>query len=172
MPRADYEIRVTPSLLDRLIVKGPGASAETSAARTQSLRELEISVERDLNRLLNTRQCNPLRKRDLGRAGEDDATFAGDGEDSPFGYGLPDFSSASVLSTLDQNRVRRAIELAIKLFEPRLILKEVKPLPSLNKERAFRFRIVAGLKVEPAPEPVTYETVFHLHSGEYKVEAR
>jgi type VI secretion system protein ImpF len=175
MPRNDYDIRVTPSLLDRLRVRESGASADSSGGRTQSLHELEKSVARDLKRLLNTRQSNPPRRRDLGRGAKGKA----DALDAPFAYGLPDFSSASALvddekgrmRKLDQSDVRRAIEIAIKRFEPRLILKEVVPLEVGENERAFRFRIDAWLKVEPAPERVTYDTVFHIHNGEYKVEA-
>lgn len=37
-------------------------------------------------------------------------------------------------------------------------------------ERALRFRIDARLRVEPAPEPVTFDTVLQLHSGEYLVK--
>jgi type VI secretion system protein ImpF len=173
MPRNDYDIRVTPSLLDRLRVRESGASADSSGGRTQSLRELEKSVARDLKRLLNTRQSAPPRRRDRARGGRGAAATAADRDspEAPLGYGLPDFSSASVLSQLDQNDVRRAIEIAIKRFEPRLILKEVVPLKVGEDERAFRFRIDAWLKVEPAPERVTYDTVFHIHNGEYKVEA-
>ena len=48
---------------------------------------------------------------------------------------------------------------------------DVTPLPVRENERALRFRIDAKLRVQPAPEPVSFDTVLHLHNGEYQIEA-
>src|SRR5215210_7084764 len=87
----------------------------------------------------------------------------GELDSSLLNYGLPDFSSASIVNLLDQNRIRRALETAVANFEPRLRDVKVKLLPTPETERALHFRIDARLRVEPAPEPVTFDTVLHIH---------
>lgn len=171
MPRSDHEIRVIPSVLDRLLDYAPEVSSEPVPSRAKSLREMKESVRRDLQWLLNSRQSSSL-------------LFGGEGSDGPRGFGearelenslacfgLPDFSSASILSALDQNRVKRALEAAVARFEPRLRDVLVTLLPARETERALRFRIDARLRVEPAPEPVTFDTVLNIHNGEYRIEA-
>ena len=170
MPRSDNEIRVTPSVLDRLVDHEPEVSAEPPLSRAKSLRQIKQSVRRDLEWLLNARHSGTKRKGAQQPDG-DDEEFARELQNSLLCYGLPDFSSASILSAQDQNRIRRALEAAIAKFEPRLRDVLVTLLPLRENERALRFRIDARLRVEPAPEPVTFDTVLHLHSGEYRIEA-
>jgi len=55
MSRFDNEIRVRPSVLDRLIDYEPEYSREAPASRVKNLRILKQSVRRDLEWLLNTR---------------------------------------------------------------------------------------------------------------------
>jgi type VI secretion system protein ImpF len=66
--------------------------------------------------------------------------------------------------------MRRFIEEAIRIFEPRLQDVAVTVEPVLIGERALRFRIDANLIVDPAPEPVTFDTTLQLVNGEYKVQ--
>ena len=56
MARGDADIAVTPALLDRLIDLDPGASSDPPATRNQSVRQLKVSLRRDLEWLLNTRR--------------------------------------------------------------------------------------------------------------------
>jgi type VI secretion system protein ImpF len=65
--------------------------------------------------------------------------------------------------------VRRTIERAISLFEPRLEDVMVILIPGNSGEQIMRFRIDARLKVEPAPEPVTFDTLLQLDNGQYVV---
>jgi type VI secretion system protein ImpF len=158
MNRFDNEIRITPSVLDRLIDYEPEISHEPAASRARSLRQLKQAVRRDLEYLLNTRQLAtgvPAGLKELNK--------------SLLAYGLPDLSAINVNSPEEQTRLRRLLEKAIATFEPRL--KGVKvALELLNDgERALRFRVDARLQVEPTPEPVTFDTVLQLHSGEYRV---
>jgi type VI secretion system protein ImpF len=174
MPRTDNEIRVVPSVLDRLLDYEPEVASEPAPSRAKSLRQMKQSVRRDLEWLLNARQSLPASSESGARAdgASISAPSANDVHNSLISYGLPDFSSASIFSVLDQNRIRRALELAVERFEPRLRDVVVKLLPARETERALRFRIEARLRVEPAPEPVTFDTVLHIHSGEYRIEAR
>jgi type VI secretion system protein ImpF len=169
MPRTDSEIRVTPSVLDRLLDYEPEVSAEPLPSRAKSLRQMKQSVRRDLEWLLNARRSAPALLGDEQADG--DGGVARELLNSLVCYGLPDFSAASIFSALDQNRIRRALESAVAKFEPRLRDVKVILLPLREHERALRFRIDARLRVEPAPEPVTFDTVLHIHSGEYRIEA-
>jgi type VI secretion system protein ImpF len=156
--RFDNEIRITPSVLDRLIDYEPELSHEPSASRAKSLRQLKQTVRRDLEYLLNTRQVAgglPAGLKELNN--------------SVAAYGLPDFSAVNVNSPEEQTRLRRVLETTIGIFEPRLKGVKVTLEPLRGTERALRFRVDARLQVEPTPEPVTFDTVLQLHSGEYKV---
>lgn len=159
MPRSGNDIRVVPSVLDRLIDTEPEVPSEPEASRAKSLGKLKQSVRRDLQALFNTRR------------GHAEPPADGELQNSIINYGLPDFSSASIVSVLDQNRIRRALEAAVARFEPRLRDVAVTLLPAPETERALHFRIDARLRVEPAPEPVTFDTVLHIHSGEYEIKA-
>src|SRR5215468_7365317 len=109
MYRFDSGIRITPSVLDRLIDHEPQSSRESPASHSQSLNDLKQAVKRDLEWLLNARQVVggvPPELKELGR--------------SLATYGLPDFTAVSVKSPADQMRMQRALEMAISAFEPRL----------------------------------------------------
>lgn len=159
MPRTDNEVRITPSVLDRLLDFEPELSRESIASRAKSLRQLKQSVKRDLEWLLNTRRTVEELPPDLKEVNQSLAA-----------YGLPDFSSLSVQSPADQKRLRREIEDTIHIFEPRLEDVMVTIEPVRETERVLRFRIEARLKVEPAPEPVTFDTLLQLGSGQYIVQ--
>src|SRR5215510_13261049 len=109
MYRIDSEIRITPSVLDRLIDHEPQSSREAPASRSQSLNDLKDAVKRDLEWLLNARQIVgglPPELKELNR--------------SLAAYGLPDFTSISIKSPSDQKRMQRVLEWTISAFEPRL----------------------------------------------------
>lgn len=158
MGRSDNEIRITPSVLDRLIDYEPELAREPLASRSKSLRQLKESVKRDLEQLLNTRQSGDWLPPDLKELNSSLAA-----------YGLPDFSSVSIKSPSEQGRLRRALEAAISTFEPRLEDVAITLLPLGELRRSLHFRIDARLKVEPAPEPVTFDAMLQLASGQYLV---
>ena len=84
-------------------------------------------------------------------------------------FGLPDFTTLSIDSADDQKFIKREIEEAVRRFEQRLEGVVVSIEPVLPTERVLRFRIDARLKIDPAPEPITFDTVLQLGSGEYQV---
>jgi type VI secretion system protein ImpF len=145
-------------VLDRLIDYEPELSYEPVASRSKSLRQLKDSVKRDLEQLLNTRQSGDWLPPDLK---ELNCSLAA--------YGLPDFTSVAVKSPSEQLRLRRALEQAITIFEPRLEDITVSLLPFGDLDRSLRFRIDARLRIEPAPEQVTFDAMLQLSSGEYLV---
>src|SRR5213593_5016065 len=99
MPRTDNELRITISVLDRLIDYEPEISREPIASRSKNLRELKQSVKRDLEWLLNTRQNATELPAELKETNNSVASF-----------GLPDFSTFSTDSEEDQKQIKREIE--------------------------------------------------------------
>ena len=159
MSRFDNEVRITPSVLDRLLDDRPGETREAPANRQTSLRLLKAAVKRDLEWLLNTRANPEGAPEGLTEVGRSLAV-----------YGLPDFTTATIKNPDDRNRLRRAVEDAVRTFEPRLEGVEVTLVAESELERAVQFRIDARLKVDPAPEPVIFDTTLQLTSGEFRVK--
>jgi type VI secretion system protein ImpF len=156
--RFDNDIRITASVLDRLLDYEPGTTQEAPTSRQKSLRDLKAAVKRDLEWLLNSRQIVGGIPEELKETSHSLAA-----------YGLPDFTSVSLKNVAEQAYVRRTIERAISLFEPRLEDVMVILIPGNSGEQIMRFRIDARLKVEPAPEPVTFDTLLQLDNGQYVV---
>lgn len=160
MARADFYVNIVPSVLDRLVDNEPQVSQEPATSRSQSLRELRAAVARDLEALLNSRQeaLQELPKDfiELSR--------------SILIYGLPDMTSSSLLNNDDRNRVRRSVEDAIAIFEPRLQRVRVALESPREHDRGLRFRVDALLRVDPTPEPVSFDAVLQLTTQEYVVQ--
>jgi type VI secretion system protein ImpF len=160
MARTDRDPNMVPSLLDRLLDDQPEDSQEPASSRSQTVRQLEKSVARDLEALLNTR------RETLEDLSEDFKEVTR----SLINYGLPDFTSFSLAGEKDRTRIRRALEEAITYFEPRLHRVRVTLEAPKGLDRALRFRVDALLRVEPAPEPVTFDAVLQLQNQEYRVQ--
>lgn len=158
MARKDLEIRVTPSVLDRLIDLEPKVSTEAPKSRSTSLHELKASVRRDLEWLLNTR-CH----------GDFEEVENAEVRQSVLFYGLPDIMGMSPKSPAEQKRLTKAIESAIRYFEPRFLSPKVTLDPVESVDRHLRFRIEAKLDVEPTPEPIVFDTILQTGSGEFGV---
>jgi len=149
MARTDNELRVTTSVLDRLLDYEPEITREPIASRSKNLRQLKQSVQRDLEWLLNTRQVAGGLPSELKETNNSVAAF-----------GLPDFTNLSIDSADDQKFIKREIEEAVRRFEQRLegVVVSIEP--------------VRRLKIDPAPEPITFDTVLQLGSGEYQVRTQ
>lgn len=158
MVRTDNELSVRTSVLDRLIDYEPQITREPVASRSKSLRLLKESVKRDLEWLLNTRQLVGGIPPDLKEL-----------NNSVAAYGLPDFTNLSIDSPADRKSIKREIELAIRRFEQRLDNVRVTIEPTEGLDRVLRFRIDASLRIDPAPEPITFDTKLELGTGEYVV---
>jgi len=159
MSRVDNEVRITPSVLDRLIDDRPDQSRDAPATRQTSLRLLKEAVRRDLEWLLNTRLTSESVSDELPEVSKSLAS-----------YGLPDLTSANVHDSDGRDDLRRAIEKAVTVFEPRLEGVEVELDRVVEGERSVRFRIEARLRVEPTPEPVVFDTMLQIGNGEFRVK--
>ena len=161
MARFEQDEVVTQSVLDRLLDNEPDNQAEAGLTRSQSVRALKASVRRDLEWLLNTRRT-PI------EAGEEFTEL----NRSLYNYGFPDFSTFSLSNPRDQKRMLESLETTISIFEPRLEAVRVNPVEGDDKNlsRMLRFQIEALLKMDPAPEQITFDTVLSLTNGEYQVK--
>jgi|SRR5450432_1449915 type VI secretion system protein ImpF len=160
MARAQTDLAVTLSVLDRLIDQDPRTRSEAPAGRAQSVRDLKNSLRRDLEWLLNTSRIAiepPASLRELNR--------------SLYMYGLPDFSAFNISSARDQSRLIRILQGAVKVFEPRLANVRIVPgeLTTVGT-RKVRFRIEGLLLMDPSPEHISFDTVLQLNNGEYQVQ--
>jgi type VI secretion system protein ImpF len=83
---------------------------------------------------------------------------------------LPDYTHLSLNNFGDRQRLQKQLELAISLFEPRLDGVTVRLLDnSFDPGRALRFHIDGLLKMDPAPEHISFDTVLDIPTGEYQV---
>ncbi|MGL4552063.1 MAG: type VI secretion system baseplate subunit TssE [Gemmataceae bacterium] len=154
-----------PSLMDRLFDDNPGAGRDVIPARQQDaarlvLRQVKESLHRDLEALLNTRVRNVVWGRSLKEL-----------DGSLLDYGLPDFTHVSLASEDERGDFCRRIEAIIRAHEPRLISVRVVSLTEeLPVDRTFRFRIHARLKMDPAPEPVQFDSVLRAATWNFRIE--
>lgn len=155
MARGLGETTITISALDRLIDLEPDNRMENPLSRSQSVRLLKSAVRRDLEWLLNSRRIADLPDEGLKELNK-----------SVYMYGLPDLSALTMASMADRNKLVRQVLGAINMFEPRLmnvrlVLVET---PDAGK-KDVRLRIEAMLRMDPVPEPVQFDTVIELKSG-------
>lgn len=151
---------ITISVLDRLIDEDPRTSTEAPPTRSNSMRQLRSAVCRDLEWLLNTRKIAVLPSdslRELNR--------------SVYVYGLPDFTAYGFASPDDQAKLLRSMQAVVQTFEPRLKGVRIVPLEVAGKSRhRLHFRIEALLDMDPAPEPITFDTTLELSNGNCEVK--
>ena len=152
------DINITPSLLDRLIDHDPGAKTESARSRVHDLRDLKQAVRRDLETLLNARSFTSNIDENLEEVNSSVAV-----------YGLPDFTGVGSKDPAQQNRMSRAIEEAIRIFEPRFVGVKVSLEPVGTLDKQLKFRIEANLNTEPVPEPVVFDTVLELDRGQFSI---
>ena len=150
MAKIDYDVRVTPSLLDRLIDQDHRNSRDPIQTRAETVRDMKQAVLRDLENLLNSRNANA----DL------DAAYV-EASLSVLTYGLPDLTSL-ITANAGEYRLRQAIDAAIRTFEPRLTNVSTSILPVAPTDRSLRVRVDASLKLDPTPEPVSFDIVTQI----------
>ncbi|MGH9575653.1 MAG: type VI secretion system baseplate subunit TssE [Candidatus Acidiferrales bacterium] len=159
MARTQGDVTVTLSVLDRLIDREPKTASEAPLTRSQSVRLMKAAVQRDLEWFLNSRRIfiDPDESlKELNR--------------SVYVYGLPDFSSYGAASAPDRAKLLRQLMAAIKIFEPRLLNVRLVPVESGDGGiQELRFRIEGLLAMDPAPEPVSFDTVVELRSSNCRV---
>ena len=155
MARNLGETTITISVLDRLIDVEPQNSAQTPLSRSQSVRLLKGAVRRDLEWLLNTRRIFDFPEDELKEVNR-----------SAYVYGLPDVSMLTMATAGDRSKLTRQIVTAINQFEPRLANVRVVFVETEDAAKQnVRLRIEAMLRMDPSPEPISFDTVIELKSG-------
>jgi len=156
------DVLVTLSVVDRLVDGDPRNQSEAPLTRAESVRRLRAAVRRDLEWLLNSRSI----------AIPPDASLV-ELNKSVYVYGLPDISSVRLSEMAEQQRLLRAIEKTIQVFEPRLSDVRVIPIrdESMKAIQRLDFRIEGLLMMDPAPEHITFDTTLDAVSQSYKVRS-
>jgi type VI secretion system protein ImpF len=158
MSQPGSKASLLPSILDRLIEPRDNEAIDLTL-RGQSVRELEEAVRRDLQDLLNTR-----------RSAIDGYPEGSELAQSLFTFGLPELSAFNPTVPEQQRTLKDIIERTIRLFEPRLMDIHVTAIQADSATgRGLRMSIEALLRVNPAPLPVTFDTVVKSGSGEWQV---
>jgi type VI secretion system protein ImpF len=143
------EVRAQLPLLDRLIDDAPDDKSDRAISPAETMVVLRNSLRRDLEALLNARR----RWRSWSEEYDELAV-------SPLGYGIPDYAAGAFNEPGKREDLRAEIEDTIRRFEPRFHSLRVTLLDSKNSlEPTLRMRIDALLHADPAPEPVSFDTV-------------
>lgn len=162
MARTELDRAVRPSLLDRLTDDEPRVSADRSTTREESARAYRLSVQRDVEWLLNTRRSivPVLASQPQVR-------------NSVHEYGVPDTTGVAIGTSAGQRQLTEDIRDAIERFEPRLTnVRIVLVASSQVQAPQVRFSIEATLRMDPSPEQVVFDTVLEISSGTYDVADR
>ena len=152
--------RLLPSLLDRLLDDHPHQSMEASAQRLCSLADYKASIVRDLEVLVNTRQS--LVANEL----EGFVNLGG----TILDYGMPDFTSRSVLDPQDRLLIQRQLEKAITVGDRRFRSVKVQLLAQQTGQRMLTFRVDAVLRLQDTTRQVSFDAVLQVNTQEYKVQ--
>ena len=156
MPRPEADQEAAPSVLDRLIDDGRGTRARPPTRRRGRSPGSRTRSSATWNGCSTAGRSLADLPADLGQLGQSLLTF-----------GLPDFTSPASSNVDDQDAPAQAIEEAIRRFEPGSRGSgSTLESRAASSTAALRFRIDAMLKVEPEPEPVTFDSVLQLeHQG-------
>jgi type VI secretion system protein ImpF len=151
---------LVPSVLDRLLDDEPGLSHEPPRGRHQALRELKQAVRRDLENLLNTRHSYLSWAPALKELNQ-----------SLLNYGLADVTGTSLGSAKEREEFCRTLQHVLRRCEPRFKTVTVKLLTNAAPlDRTLRFRIDALLRVDPAPEPIVFDSMLEPSSATFVVK--
>ena len=160
MPPIRPDQPLVPSVLDRLLDDDPTVSTEQPRNRSQLLRDMKLSVRRDVENLLNARRRNVTLPSNLPELAS-----------SLLAYGVADFSGTGPATAKQREAFCRVLEGVIKDNEPRLLEVRVElvanPEPA---DRTLRFRIDALLRADPSPEPVIFDSTLEPATHQFAVQ--
>lgn len=130
-------------LFDRLVDLAPASQVEQQPLRVLTVDELRVSVQRELERLLNTRSPTPPEELE-------------EKEWTVLDWGLADYSGWYTRSAPSQQRLARLIERTIRAFEPRLVDPDVTVELTDPNDRTLQVWIEGSIKVGTLLEPVSF----------------
>jgi len=158
-PRTELERSVLPSLLDRLTDTEPARPVDPATTFDASARAFRLSVQRDVEWLLNTR-------RSIVAVPAQYAAL----RDSVFEFGIPDTTGLAVGTPEGRKQLQELLQEALQRFEPRLAEARVKMVDTATGSGpcAGSPRPRSG-SAGPSPERVVFDTVLEVASGVYDV---
>ncbi len=160
-PSAAEAPRPRLSLLDRLIDDAPDRLRDPPLSAAEAFAALRQSVRRDLEALLNAHR----RWRSWPAA-------YGALDTSPVAWGISDFAAGAFNDLRQREELRAEVEASIRRFEPRLVRVRVSLIePKDPLMPILHLRIDGLLRVEPAPEPIAFDTVIDPATAEVRVQA-
>jgi type VI secretion system protein ImpF len=149
-------------LLDRLIDDAPDQERDPPMSGTEAMAILRRSVRRDLEALLNAR-----RRWKSWPAALDELDV------SAVSFGIPDYASGAFHDEKRREELRVEIEDIIRRFEPRFVSVRVTLIESDSRlDSTLRLRIEALLHAEPAPDPMSFDTMLDPSTADIIVRAR
>lgn len=155
-------LRAQLPLLDRLIDEAPEKAHDAAISPTEAMAILRRSVRRDIEGLLNSRR----RWRSWQAAFKEISL-------SPLNYGIPDCTGGRFHGASERDVLRREIEDTIRRFEPRFRSVRVRlTTEDDRKDATLRLRIDAVLHAEPAPEPISFDTIVDPTTADVLVRTR
>ena len=158
MRAAEEQLGVRLSILDRLTDLEPDSQREAPLTPWEALRQFKTALCGDLAALLNTR-----------RAEEDFDRSYQETTNSLLTFGVTDFTSLNLKNSLDQERVRRSMERAIRQFEPRLTRVAVTIEPPDPLKPVLRFQIAALMHTAPGGEAVLFDAALYRDSRRFTI---
>ena len=163
MSKREIERTVQPSVLDRLTDDDPRLAGDPHTTYAESLRQFKMSVQRDLEWLLNTRRTPTPASEEFEEL-----------TNSLYNYGVPDITSLSRDSIDSRSWLRKQLEDALTIFEPRLtnVSIDVVEIEGEAHRRELRFVVEATLRMDPTPEQVVFDTVLHFTTGAIDVSGK
>ena len=160
MARVDKKKKLRPSILDRLFDDEPDNQTEIDLGQHQKLKQLRLSVRRDLESLMNARFR-------VMEPGEEYIEL----DKSLMNYGLPDLATINITDLDKRKEFTSKMEKILKEFEPRFKDVNVSYLDNKdNTDRTLRFRIDATLYADPSPEVVVFDSVLEPVTRSISIE--
>ncbi len=148
---------IQASILDRLVDHEPDVSHEPARYRRISIDSIKASIVRDLDRLLNTRRQLMPGISEYREICNSQST-----------YGLKDFTAENPKNPVVRQQLRKDIENAIAIFEPRMDKVSVRfELNESKTDANLKFKISGLIVLETESEPVTFDSFLDINRGEY-----
>jgi type VI secretion system protein ImpF len=155
----DSGMRVKLSVLDRLLDDAPEMERDRPLSATDALTVLRRAVRRDLEALLNARRRFFTIPKAFGEL-----------QNSSLSFGLPDYTAGAMNEETSRELLRKEIERCIRLFEPRLVQVTVSLVPRKDElDTTLQLKIDALLHADPAPEPISFDTIVNAATAEIEV---
>lgn len=144
LPRDSKSTKGARALLfNRLVDLAPASKVEQQPLRVLTVDELRVSIQQELERLLNTRSPTPAEELESK-------------EWTVLDWGLADYTGWYTRSAPSQQRLARLIERTIRAFEPRLIDPSVTVEWRDPTDRSLQVWIEGSIRVGTLIEPVSF----------------